>query len=156
MHIRLAQYKDIDQLIQIRWDFTVEHQKEVAKSIIVNFQLECRLFLEHAIESPSWLIWIAEINEQVVSHIYLELIHKVPRSGRITHPFVYMTNVYTIPAHRNKGVGSQLLTVVNEWMETNEYEFVIVWPSDDSIGFYEKYNYENCSEAWTYTPSRKS
>lgn len=156
MHIRLAQNKDIDQLIQMRWDFTVEHKKEAAKSNIVKFQSECRLFLEHAIESPSWFIWIAEINEQVVSHIYLELIHKVPRPGRITHPFVYMTNVYTIPEHRNKGVGSQLLTVVNKWMETNEYEFVIVWPSDDSIAFYERNSYVNCNEAWTFTPSRKS
>mgnify|MGYP003548202598 FL=1 len=86
----------------------------------------------------------------------MELIHKVPRPGRITHPFVYMTNVYTIPAERNKGIGSNLLTVVNKWVDSNEYEFVIVWPSDDSIEFYKRKGYISCNEAMTFTPSIKS
>lgn len=156
MNISLAQKKDIAQLIQMRWDFTIEHNEKAADHNLEEFQMECRQFLEQAIESNSWVIWIAEINEQVVSHIYMELIHKVPRPGRITHPFVYMTNVYTIPAERNKGIGSNLLTVVNKWVESNEYEFVIVWPSDDSIEFYKRKGYISCNEAMTFTPSIKS
>ena len=67
-----------------------------------------------------------------------------------------MTNVYTIPSQRNKGVGSQLLTVVNKWVESNKYEFVIVWPSNESIDFYERKGYVECKEALTFTPAKKS
>lgn len=66
-------------------------------------------FLEKAIIGKQWFIWVVEADEKIVSHIYIELIQKVPRPGRITYPFAYMTNVYTIPDYRNKGLGSQLL-----------------------------------------------
>ena len=52
-------------------------------------------FLGNAINSGQWIIWVAEENKRVVSHIYIELIQKVPRPGRFTYPFAYMTNVYT-------------------------------------------------------------
>ncbi|HZH61010.1 MAG TPA: GNAT family N-acetyltransferase [Metabacillus sp.] len=100
-------------------------------------------------------IWVAEENEKIVSHIYIELIQKVPRPGRITHPFVYMTNVYTIKEFRNKGnkgIGSELLTTINEWTKENRYEFIIVWPSDDSINYYKKNSYVYCTEPMEYFP----
>ncbi|WP_234703408.1 GNAT family N-acetyltransferase [Metabacillus indicus] len=99
------------------------------------------------------MIWVAEENEKLVSHIYIELIEKVPRPGRITYPFAFMTNVYTIPEYRNKGIGSRMLSSINQWIKENKCEFVIVWPSDDSIGYYKKNGYAHCVEPMEYFPS---
>jgi len=76
----------------------------------------------------------------------LELIQKVPRPGRTTHPFIYMTNVYTLPEHRGQGLGSKLLKEIEAWSREKEYEFIIVWPSDWSIEFYERNGYKLCKE----------
>lgn len=152
MNIRLAEEKDIQQLIGMRWDFTIEHDESKKNAPRLDFEKECRIFLEKAIADEQWFIWGAEEQGKIVSHIYIELINKVPRPGRITRPFAFMTNVYTVPEYRNKGIGSKLLNFVNDWIEENNYEFVIVWPSDDSVEFYKRNGYEQCSEPMTYTP----
>ncbi|WP_203287921.1 GNAT family N-acetyltransferase [Metabacillus sp. cB07] len=153
MKLRFAEEKDIDQLIKMRWDVTIEHDESKANSSFPDFEKECRIFLEYAIKGDRWMIWVAEENEKLVSHIYIELIEKVPRPGRITYPFAFMTNVYTIPEYRNKGIGSRMLSSINQWIKENKCEFVIVWPSDDSIGYYKKNGYAHCVEAMEYFPS---
>ncbi|CDQ40581.1 MULTISPECIES: GNAT family N-acetyltransferase [Virgibacillus] len=153
MKVRLAEVEDIKQLIKMRWDFTVEYDKSKGDSSFRAFEMECHSFLEKAlINNDQWFIWIAEVNEEIVSHIYIELIDKVPRPGRITYPFAYMTNVYTIPKYRNKGIGSKLLQVVNKWSKKNNFEFIMVWPSEDSNHFYQKNGYTPCSEQMEFFP----
>ena len=154
MQIRLAERKDIDQLIQMRWDFTVEHNetKTFEESDLEVFKIECRSFLENAIESETWFIWVAEKESKIVSHIYIELIQKVPRPGRVTYPFAFMTNVFTVKDYRNLGIGSKLITTINEWSKNRKYEFIIVWPSDDSIDFYRRNGYIHCKEPMEYFP----
>ncbi|MBS8263628.1 GNAT family N-acetyltransferase [Mesobacillus boroniphilus] len=147
MEIRLANNGDIDQLIKMRWDFTLEDYPEMGDGVeYSSFEKECRGFLETAMDSRQWFIWIGEINGEIVSHIYIELINKVPRPGRVTNPFAYMTNVFTVPEYRGKGTGSKLLSLVNEWAEEKKFEFIIVWPSDASVEFYGRNGYTLCKE----------
>lgn len=153
MNIRLAEVKDIDQLIKMRWDFTIEHAESKKDESFNDFEKECWLFLENAINGGQWFIWVAEENGKVVSHIFIELIQKVPRPGRITYPFAYVTNVYTIPEYRNKGIGSKVHELINTWIKENNYEFVIVWPSDEAINYYKKNGYVHCTEPMEYFPS---
>jgi GNAT superfamily N-acetyltransferase len=155
MRIRLAEAKDIKQLIRMRWDFTIEYDesKKIEKTSFNDFEKECQLFLDNALNSGLWFIWVAEANGKIVSNIYIELIQKVPRPGRITQPFAYMTNVYTVKEYRNKGIGSKLLSAINEWSKEKRYEFIIVWPSDESINYYKKNGYVHCKEPMEYFPS---
>lgn len=147
MKIRLANKRDIEQLIKMRWDFTLEDYLEMGEGVeFSSFENECRRFLGTAIDSSKWFVWVAEKNGQIISHIYVELIQKVPRPGRVTHPFAYMTNVYTVPEYRGKGTGSKLLSRVNEWAEEKKLEFIIVWPSETSNEFYGRNGYTHCAE----------
>ncbi|EPY11993.1 GNAT family N-acetyltransferase [Paenibacillus alvei] len=93
-----------------------------------------------------WFIWVADLDGSVISHIYLELIHKVPRPGRKTNPFVYMTNVYTVPEHRGNQIGSRMMKGIEAWSKQQEHEFIIVWPSEWSVRFYERNGYSLCND----------
>ncbi|MGM0883038.1 MAG: N-acetyltransferase family protein [Bacillota bacterium] len=148
MLIRMAEHSDIEALIKMRLDFTLEYNADliITESIFEEYYQETKKFLESAIESKQWYIWVAEINGIIVSHIFLELIAKVPRPGRRTNPFVYMTNVYTLPYYRGKGIGSELLCKIKDWSKANHFEFIIVWPSDEGIEFYRKNEYVHCKE----------
>ncbi len=152
MNIRQAELKDIEQLIKMRWDFTVEYdvKGKVKESENIRFKEVCKNFLLDALNNQRWIIWVAEVNGEIVSHIYLELIQKVPRPGRITKPFVYMTNVYTVKKFRGNGIGSKLIAHVNNWSMDKKYEFIIVWPSEESIEFYKTNGYKNCKEPLEY------
>ncbi|MBM7662559.1 GNAT superfamily N-acetyltransferase [Bacillus mesophilus] len=153
MVIRLAEHKDIHELIKMRWDFTIEYDESKKDSSYEDFEKECYVFLEKALNGDTWFIWVAEENGTVVSHIYIELIQKVPRPGKVTNSFAYMTNVYTIPEYRNMGIGSKVLGTINKWIKDNSYEFVIVWPSEDSINYYKKNGYIHSTEPMEYFPS---
>lgn len=145
MKIRLAEPYDIDSLVRMRWDFTYEHNPNIEASY-ADFQEECSAFLHTAMSNGKWFIWVVEVDDRIVSHIYIELIDKVPRPGRITHPFAYMTNVYTIPDYRSKGIGGQLLKCIEEWGRGKQHEFIIVWPSEDAVPFYARNGYKHCNE----------
>ncbi|GIQ69010.1 N-acetyltransferase [Xylanibacillus composti] len=145
MKIRLAEPYDIDSLVRMRWDFTYEHYPIIEASY-GDFQEECSVFLHKAMSNGKWFIWVAELNDKIVSHIYIELIDKVPKPGRTTYPFVYMTNVYTIPEYRSKGIGGRLLKRIEEWGRENRHEFIMVWPSDDGVPFYARNGYIRCTE----------
>lgn len=152
MNIRLAEEKDIEQLIRMRWDFTIEYDESKKEESYHDFEKECQQFLMEALASDKWFIWIAEENGKIASHIYTELIQKVPRPGRITYPFAYMTNVYTVPEYRNTGIGSKVLSSINKWVKENNFEFVIVWPSNESINYYKKNGYVHSTEPMEYFP----
>lgn len=146
MKIRLAEVNDIDFLIDMRWNFTLEYRDNISEDEYNSFYDEYHQFLVNAIKNENWYIWVAEDNGIIISHIFLELIHKVPRPGRNTYPFVYMTNVYTLPEYRNKGIGSKLINKINDWVKEKKYEFIIVWPSDKSINFYKRNGFRQCTE----------
>lgn len=131
----------------MRWDFTNEYRESpIEEDQYDAFYVECKSFLIEAINSNRWFIWVAESDSQILSHIYIEIVNKVPRPGRKTNPFTYMTNVYTLPEHRGKGLGSQILKQIERWSRKNEFEFIIVWPSEWSIEFYERNGYKPCKE----------
>lgn len=145
--IRLATHDDIEQLIQMRWDFTYEDNDATPKVDWEGYHRECEQFLQQALQGDRWYIWVAEIDNIVVSHIYVELIDKVPRPGRVTHPFGYVTNVYTRPEYRGQGIGSKLLSAIEQWAREINLEFLIVWPSSTSVNFYERNGYALAKEA---------
>lgn len=145
---RLANFRDIDQLVQMRWDFTVEDDEsgKIKESSFGEFYQECRTFLKKALDEEKWSIWVAEYEGRVVSHMYVELVSKVPRPGRITYPFAYLTNVYTVPEHRGQGIGGKLMAAVNDWARQQKHEFIIVWPSEEGEEFYRRYGYTSVTD----------
>ncbi|MFD2115232.1 GNAT family N-acetyltransferase [Paenibacillus yanchengensis] len=136
--VRLATLDDIDELIQMRWDFSTEDYGDSTVSYEELHQV-CGDFLNKAIESGNCYVWVAEVQRSIVSHMYLQLIHKVPRPGKIRDPYYgYVTNVYTRPAFRSQGIGTEIYVAMEKWSKENEVEFLILWPSRTSVQFYEK------------------
>ena len=46
-----------------------------------------------------WTYWVAQEETQIVSHIYIQHVPKVPKPNRIDDALGYVTNVYTRPAY---------------------------------------------------------
>ncbi|WP_308635534.1 GNAT family N-acetyltransferase [Paenibacillus silvisoli] len=142
--IRLASSNDVNRLVQMRWEFS-EPDPSVGFEA---FHETCGEFLNRAINSGDWYIWAAEVEGAIVSHMYLQLIHKVPRPGKSHAPyFGYVTNVYTQPEYRSRGIGTRIHRVMEEWAKENEVEFLILWPSSESVEFYARNGFSPSEEA---------
>lgn len=145
--VRLATVEDVPQLVQMRWDFS-EGERTNHTVTFEEFNQVCSEFLVKALNSGDWYIWVAERNERLVSHMYLQLIHKVPRPGKSPDPYYgYVTNVYTCPDFRNQGIGSKIHHAMEKWSKENEVEFLILWPSSESVNFYERNGFSRSEEA---------
>jgi GNAT superfamily N-acetyltransferase len=143
--IRQYSVKDIPHLIRMRFDFTAESY-EIDPSLYESFHTECLGFFDEIQESGRWKIWVAEIDENIVSHVYVELIDTVPRPGRKKSPWGYMTNVYTVPDYRSKGIGGKIMDEINAWARENGLTFLMVWPSESSVDFYSRYGFKRAEE----------
>lgn len=145
--VRLATLDDVHELVQMRWDFSGEEQTNSAFSF-EEFNRNCSEFLVRAMKSGDWHIWVAEVEGNIVSHMYLQLIHKVPRPGKSQDPYYgYVTNVYTRPAFRSQGIGSKIHIAMEQWSKANDVEFLILWPSSHSVDFYARNGFSRCEEA---------
>lgn len=143
--IRRAVLADVDELIAMRRDFTFEDESPQTRTSRPEYEAECREFLVEAISVGNWDIWVAEVSGQLISHVYVALIDKVPRPERENRRIAYMTNVYTRPSHRSSGIGTRLVQRAQEAARQADAELMIVWPSEESIAFYKRHGFREAS-----------
>jgi GNAT superfamily N-acetyltransferase len=143
--IRLARVVDVDELVEMRADFTFE-DLEPAATPRPDYEEDCRAFLIDAITGGRWQIWVAEVEQRLVSHAFVALIDRVPRPIRENARIAYLTNVYTRPPFRGRGIGRALLRRAQEAAQGADVELMIVWPGDESVEFYVREGFENPHE----------
>jgi GNAT superfamily N-acetyltransferase len=144
--IRSARHGDIEQLVEMRRDFTFEDFEQGAARERPGYADDCQRFLAEALTTGSWQIWIAEVDEWVVSHAFLALIDKVPRPIRHHTRIAYLTNVYTRPEYRGQGIGAEIIRRAQAAAREADVELIIVWPGDESIDFYERQGFTKPDE----------
>lgn len=134
MEYRLATLQDLDALADLRWSFIKEDGGNIAIS-----QTEFRnIFKNWSQQHPHCFHFVAEENGKIVSMVSLFVIDPLPRPIQDNPAWGYLTNTYTIPTEREKGIASKLIQFVKDWVHERRLETVIVWPSDESIAFYER------------------
>ena len=144
--IRPAVPGDAGELARLRWDFSPEEVQASGQSF-ADFAQGFEYFLKEALSLGRWRIWVAERDGSLIANTYVQVVAKVPRPGRFDSRYGYITNVYTEPAARGSGIGTRLLRQVIAWSREQGLQFLIVWPSDASIGFYERCGFVRSAEA---------
>jgi GNAT superfamily N-acetyltransferase len=149
--VRPARIDDIDELVRMRAEFTFEHG-DPALPTNPGYEEECRAFLEDAITGERWQIWVAELDGAVVSHAFVALIDKVPRPIYVPRRIAYLTNVYTRPERRNRGIGATVIRRLQEAARDADVEVMIVWPSDESRDFYAREGFQTPDDLLVWEP----
>jgi GNAT superfamily N-acetyltransferase len=148
---RIATEADVDELAQMRWDFRLEEAPGATVHDHASFLQACTAFLRQGLREQRWTYWIAQQDSQLVSHIYIQRVPKVPKPNRLDDALGYVTNVYTRPAYRGQGIGTQLMAHMLQWAREQDLESLIVWPSETSVRFYERAGFRGSSEMLEYS-----
>lgn len=150
MHYRKATAKDIKQLVQMRWNHIKEYGKDAMQDKN-EFEKVCAAFYEEAIQSGAWVIWVAESENQLIAHVCIQIIKKIPKPRDLYGRWGYITNVYTKPEFRNQGVGGTLMDHVQNWGKEQALELLILWPSEKSVEFYKRKGFAVNQNIMQYT-----
>ena len=147
---RVAIEADLDELAQMRWDFRLEEAPGTTVHGHSSFLDACTLFLRQGLREQRWIYWVAQQDDQIISHIYIQRVPKVPKPNRLDDALGYVTNVYTRPAYRGRGIGTRLMTYVLAWARKQDLESLIVWPSETSVGFYKRAGFRGSPDMLEY------
>lgn len=148
---RVATVADVPALAELRAEFTNEDLtgSEQPRS---DFSEAFASIVGAGIGGGRWTVWVAEAETVIVAHAFVGLLEKIPRPVREQRWVGYLTNVYTRPTHRGQGVGTALLEHVLDWARRQSVEVLVVWPSDDSIPFYERLGFATERDPFVWAP----
>lgn len=139
MKYRTADESDVVTLAEMRWEFQIEDNETLFPIVSkAEFVEVCSDFLRQGLIQKNWVYWIAELEGEIVSHIFVQRVRGVPRPFWLNNAYGYVSNVYTKPAYRRQGIGSQLMQHVLNWARHQEIDVLIVSISEDSVNFYER------------------
>lgn len=99
-----------------------------------------------------WTVFVAEADGEVVGTLWMAFMTRVPRpSEPVAAPLGRLTNFFVTPNHRNRGIGSALLSAAADLARSEHAELVLVWPSERSVPLYERHGYAPPSDLLVLT-----
>jgi GNAT superfamily N-acetyltransferase len=142
--VRRATSSDLDELCAMRRAFTEEDPPEGLPR--ADYEEAFRDLVGRGLEDGTWVVWVAEIDDEIIAHAFVAVVGKVPRPVESPSFIGYLTNVYTRPSHRDRGVGGRLLQATTEWAREHGVELLFVWPSERSVGLYGRHGFISLHE----------
>lgn len=148
MEIRLANEADYNELALMKWEHGAEddidydeHNLDGVKKD--EFVDEYVAFLK---SHKEYEIIVAEVNDIVVSAMFVYLISKLPKPNGNAKYIAYLTNVYTKKEYRNKGIGTQMMNYIKSYLIEKKCELLFAWPSNNSIAWYQRNGFNGDNE----------
>jgi len=150
--IRRATVEDADELARLRRDFRTESGTPVTTTL-EGFVEAFRAFVDETIAGEAWSAWIAEDGDgRAIGCVWVHLVETVPHPSRARweRPVAYLTNMYVEASHRRAGVGRDLVDAAIAAARERGVDGVMLWPSEDSVSFYERAGFEPSRWLWLH------
>jgi GNAT superfamily N-acetyltransferase len=138
--VRRGTVADVPALAKLRRDWTLE-EGGAPSAAPEDFEEAFAAVVADGLEMGRWVVWLAEVDGAIVSHAFVCVVDRIPRPIEQLPTIGYLTNVYTRPEHRGGGLGSRVLQEVTAWARDAGIELLFVWPSEESIPFYERHGF---------------
>lgn len=146
LEIRLATEDDLDQLAQMRWEAREEGGERNPNLSPDAFKAECIRIMREWMHDGSHSFWIACMDDFIVAHLAVHRADLLPRPIKLHDRFGVITESYTRPEFRNRGIGAKLIQHVIEGARDADYELLIVYPSRRTRSFYARVGFSDESE----------
>lgn len=135
---------DLPALAQMRWDFRAEDGEEPRETFDA-FRERYTRFVDEEMRCGRLVYWIAEQGDAIVAHMAVIRVPGIPRPTRSADQWGYLTDCYTRPAVRGTGVGTVLLQRAQQWAREQDFELLLVAPSDSAERFYRRAGFLDAS-----------
>ncbi|MCC3289508.1 GNAT family N-acetyltransferase [Arthrobacter sp. zg-Y1110] len=109
-------------------------------------------------EFSTWLaanprtFFVAEADggDALIGMVNLSIFERMPKPGKPASVWVYLANAYVLPAHRNAGVGSALVSAAVDYSRGIGAARIVTSPSQASKNFYARHGFEAAEELAVY------
>ena len=138
VRIRLAMSDDCHALAEMRYRFRAE--TESVTETKSRFVRRCTSWMRKHFSAGScpWRCWVLDDGKQLLGHVCVQLIEKMPNPVNEPERHAYLTNFYVVPEMRGHGLGKKLLNKALSWCRTRETDAVILWATVASRPLYRR------------------
>lgn len=138
VRIRLARSGDSRALADLRYQFRAE--SEPATEPKSRFVRRCASWMNKRFRSGShpWRCWVLDDGKQLLGHVCVQFLEKVPNPVNEPELHAYITNFYVVPEMRSHGLGTRLLKKALSWCRTRGTDAVILWATPESKSLYRR------------------
>jgi GNAT superfamily N-acetyltransferase len=105
----LATEADVPTLVNCRIDFLLDYWGPQADETIIELKQNLEKYFHRALRNKTYICWVAKIDGEIAGAGGL-LIRD--QAGNFKNPggkMGYVFNMYTVPAHRRKGIATNIL-----------------------------------------------
>ena len=137
--IRFAKPSDAPPLARLRYAFRASTGRATEPE--ADFIQRCAIWMEKHLQGEAWHCWVAEIDEQLIGAVWLQLVEKIPNPRAEAEHHAYVTNFYIQEEARGRGIGSKLLRAALDWCRERDVHTMILWPTERSRSLYERFGF---------------
>jgi GNAT superfamily N-acetyltransferase len=131
--IRPAAWDDLEALVELRATWVVERRGPVEDPGFAG-----RFANWFDTESTHRTFWLAELAGAAIGTVNLVTFERMPGPGADTGRWGYLGNMYVLPEHRTRGVGSRLLAAVVAHADAAGFVRIVLSPTERSVPFYRR------------------
>ena len=146
--IRQATMGDAAELARLRWDFSPDEVAAGGQPFDA-FAAGFAAFLDEALAGGAWAIWVAADEGRLLGNLYLQTIAKSSPAGRLRPALRVHHQRLRRAGVARPGSGDRLLRHAIASARDRRLEFLILWPSEESPGFYARAGFRPAGEAMT-------
>ncbi|MBE6829383.1 MAG: GNAT family N-acetyltransferase [Ruminococcaceae bacterium] len=152
MEYRRATIHDVGQLAGIRVEMRNERENP-QNSGTAEFYANTYRYFEQHLANDSFVAWVAVQDEEIIATSGIVFYSIPPVYSNITGSVAYIMNMYTKPAHRNKGIASALLSRLLEETRVRNCTKITLNASEMGKPLYEKYGFQEAKNNMEYSLS---
>ena len=136
--IRLATLEDVDELVRLRLDFLEEVGNLKAGADGGELCALMRDYLVRKMPSGEFLAWVAESGGAIVATSGVTIFERPPNGANLAGLEAYLSNMYTLPAWRGRGVGTALVATVVEHLKATRVRRIWLHATEQGRSVYAK------------------
>jgi GNAT superfamily N-acetyltransferase len=136
--IRAAWSSDWNALAEMRYRFRAEVGSPIEPKS--RFVRRCKSWMKKRFRagSSAWRCWVLDDDKQLLGHVCVQLIEKIPNPVNESELHAYVTNFYVVPEKRERELGRKLLNEALSWCRTRGCDAVILWATPGSRSLYRR------------------
>ncbi|NMM63013.1 GNAT family N-acetyltransferase [Clostridium sp. P21] len=148
--IRTATINDIDNLVKLRIQLLKEAKKNIENYNWEKYSQVLKCYYNENLLNGKIAAFLDEENENIVAVSIMCFYNICPSLFNLDGKKALITDMYTVPKYRNKGIANKLLINIMEYAKKLGYKKVTLNSTDDGRKLYEKYGFKDVTGEMYY------
>jgi len=137
LNTRKLTIKDLDLLVTLRIDFLLDEKIEFTPNELDSIKDQCKDYFISALNTNSFIAYVAEENGEVLSSAFMTLTERPPRKAFASTHIGTVYNVLTYEKHRRKGIATKLLHTLIDEAKSTGVSTIDLYATTDGEKLYE-------------------